>query len=92
MGVGGGETGHLEERRLEWSHISGDGSRFERPRSPKKRSGAEGRSGGSGGEGLRATLIRVSWGQIIYHPVQTNTLLDSLSERGGRRGGEGRGV
>lgn len=30
--------------------------------------------------GLRATLIHVSSGQIIYHLVQTNGVLDSLSE------------
>lgn len=33
--------------------------------------------------GLRATLIHVSSGQIIYHLVQTNGVLDSLSEEGG---------
>lgn len=35
--------------------------------------------------GLRATLIHVSAGQIIYHLVQTNGVLDSLSE--GEEGG-----
>lgn len=33
--------------------------------------------------GLRATLIHVSSGQIIYHLVQTNSVLDSLSEEEG---------
>lgn len=39
--------------------------------------------------GLRATLIHVNSGQIIYHLVQTNGVLDCLSERGGGEVEEG---
>lgn len=41
--------------------------------------------------GLRATLIHVSSGQIIYHLVQTNSVLDSLSEEEEEGWGGGRG-
>lgn len=67
-----------EEGRLELRPVLRNGSDFERKW--RVRSGS-GRGGGG------ATLIHVSWGQIIYHPVQTNTLPDSLSEGRGWCGG-----
>lgn len=51
-------------------------SRFVRPNSP-----ATEHRGGKEGQG--AALIHVSPGQIIYHLVQTNSVLDSLSEEEG---------
>lgn len=51
-------------------------SRFVRPNSPATEH--RGRKEGPG-----AALIHVRPGQIIYHLVQTNRVLDSLSEEGG---------